>query len=225
MVVDALDLCYTKSHVDTFVVISGDSDFSPLVSKLRENNKRVIGVGVKASTSDLLIKNCDEFIFYDDLVRVEEAKKRSAAKKSPRKAEPRPPGEPEKAEPAMGEAKPAKAQRGRKKAEPGAGAAATAAESTVDDGAEHRRQAAIDLVRETLEELIEARGSDERIYSSMVKQALKRRRPEFNESYHGYKGFAALLDDMMTRGLLVVTKDEKTGQHLVRLPASGPATE
>ena len=69
MVVDALDLCYTKSHVDTFVIISGDSDFSPLVSKLRENNRYVIGVGVRSSTSDLLIKNCDEFIFYDDLVR------------------------------------------------------------------------------------------------------------------------------------------------------------
>ena len=69
MVVDALDLCYTKSHVDTFVIISGDSDFSPLVSKLRENAKTVIGVGVKGSTSDLLTANCDEFIFYDDLVR------------------------------------------------------------------------------------------------------------------------------------------------------------
>ena len=74
MVVDALDLCYTKSHVDSFVIISGDSDFSPLVSKLRENAKRVIGVGVKNSTSDLLMANCDEFIFYDDLVaRREEA--------------------------------------------------------------------------------------------------------------------------------------------------------
>ena len=99
------------------------------------------------------------------------------------------------------------------------------AEAPADDDAGRRRQAAIDLVLETLEELIEARGSDERIYSSMVKQALKRRRPEFNESYHGYKGFAALLDDMVARGLLRVTKDEKTGQHLVRLPASGPATD
>jgi uncharacterized protein (TIGR00288 family) len=80
LVVDALDLCYTKAHVDTFVIISGDSDFSPLVSKLRENNKTVIGVGVKASTSDLLIKNCDEFIFYDDLVRASEARGRSARK-------------------------------------------------------------------------------------------------------------------------------------------------
>src|SRR6478609_902422 len=79
MVVDALDLCYTKSHVDTFVIISGDSDFSPLVSKLRENAKTVIGVGVKKSTSDLFINNCDEFIYYDDLVRVEQPKRRRSA--------------------------------------------------------------------------------------------------------------------------------------------------
>ena len=76
MVVDALDLCYTKGHVDTFVIISGDSDFSPLVSKLRENDKTVIGVGVKNSTSDLFINNCDEFIYYDDLVRKEPSKAR-----------------------------------------------------------------------------------------------------------------------------------------------------
>ncbi len=86
MVVDALDLCYTKSHVDTFVIISGDSDFSPLVSKLRENAKTVIGVGVKKSTSDLLIGNCDEFIFYDDLVReqqrsVQSSRRRAAARR------------------------------------------------------------------------------------------------------------------------------------------------
>ena len=75
MVVDALDLCYTKAHVDTFVIISGDSDFSPLVSKLRENAKKVIGVGVKQSCSDLLVTNCDEFIYYDDLVREREAQR------------------------------------------------------------------------------------------------------------------------------------------------------
>src|SRR4026209_955931 len=85
MVVDALDLCYTKSPVDTFVIISGDSDFSPLVSKLRENNKVVIGVGVKKSTSDLLVANCDEFIYYDDLVR-EEKKARKSAKQPPNSA-------------------------------------------------------------------------------------------------------------------------------------------
>src|SRR5688500_8275280 len=81
MVVDALDLCYTKSHVDTFVIVSGDSDFSPLVSKLRENAKTVIGVGVKNSSSDLLINNCDEFIYYDDLVRADEQKRRAAKKR------------------------------------------------------------------------------------------------------------------------------------------------
>src|SRR5574340_55116 len=85
MVVDALDLCYTKAHVDTFVIISGDSDFSPLFSKLRENNKYVIGIGVKDSTSDLLSANCDEFIFYDDLVRKKKAKKKQAARKAPAK--------------------------------------------------------------------------------------------------------------------------------------------
>src|SRR6476659_9589539 len=86
MVVDALDLCYTKEHIDTFVIISGDSDFSPLVSKLRENAKTVIGVGVKSSTSDLLISNCDEFIFYDDLV----TKRDRPPRRSPSEAAPRP---------------------------------------------------------------------------------------------------------------------------------------
>jgi hypothetical protein len=82
MVVDALDLCYTKAHVNTFVIISGDSDFSPLVSKLRENNKIVVGVGVKNSTSDLLVANCDEFIMYDDLVRAKRPRKKAAAKRT-----------------------------------------------------------------------------------------------------------------------------------------------
>jgi len=85
MVVDALDLCYTKEHVDTFVIISGDSDFSPLVSKLRENNKTVIGVGVKNSTSDLLIANCDEFIYYDDLLRLQPPRKKAGGKEVSRK--------------------------------------------------------------------------------------------------------------------------------------------
>src|SRR3979490_1307295 len=90
MVVDALDLCYTKGHVDTFVILSGDSDFSPLVSKLRENAKTVIGVGVKNSTSDLFINNCDEFIYYDDLVRVEQVKRRPSAAPSARSTKPAP---------------------------------------------------------------------------------------------------------------------------------------
>lgn len=87
MVVDALDLCYTKSHMDTFVIISGDSDFSPLVSKLRENAKTVIGMGVKKSTSDLFRDNCDEFIYYDDLVRVEQPRRRRSSAKTATPAE------------------------------------------------------------------------------------------------------------------------------------------
>jgi uncharacterized protein (TIGR00288 family) len=82
MVVDAIDLCYSKSHIDTFTLVTGDSDFSPLVSKLKENDKRVIGCGVRSSTSDLLANNCDEFIFYDDLIRVQ---KRTQTRRRPRK--------------------------------------------------------------------------------------------------------------------------------------------
>jgi uncharacterized LabA/DUF88 family protein len=89
MVVDALDLCYTKAHVEIFVIISGDSDFSPLVSKLRENNKVVVGVGVKMSSSDLLAANCDEFIYYDDLVRKQEARTKRAHKKRPAAVKPK----------------------------------------------------------------------------------------------------------------------------------------
>src|SRR5213596_3558080 len=144
MVVDALDLCYTKTHVDTFVVISGDSDFSPLVSKLRENNKAVIGVGVKNSTSDLLIANCDEFIYYDDLVREQQ---RVRAEKPASKAPPR---------------------AGKKKAG-AAGRDDAWREDAVRE--EDRRQEAIDLVLETIEALFSERGSDEKIWGSMVKQA------------------------------------------------------
>ena len=142
LVVDALDLCYTKSHVDTFVIISGDSDFSPLVSKLRENNKTVIGVGVKQSTSDLLISNCDEFIYYDDLVRVEKEKRRPRA----RKAAPA-----EKGEKAASSAAPAEK----------ADKAAPAAESD-------RQQEALDIVMETVEALVAERGTEEKIWGSMV---------------------------------------------------------
>jgi uncharacterized LabA/DUF88 family protein len=178
MVVDALDLCYTKGHVDTFVVVSGDSDFSPLVSKLRENAKTVIGVGVKNSTSDLLISNCDEFIYYDDLVREDEAKRRDAKK--------------------------------RRETRP-AGAAREAAPT--DD----RKQEAFDLVIETLQALVAERGEDEKIWGSMVKQALKRRKPGFNESYYGFKAFSDLLEELENRKLLALERDDKSGGYVVRL--------
>jgi len=176
MVVDALDLCYTKAHVDTFVVISGDSDFSPLVSKLRENNKVVIGVGVKSSTSDLLIANCDEFIFYDDLVR--EAKK-------PRKA---------------------KRKGAAKKSVP---KAATANEDA-------KKQEALDMVLETVEDLFEERGAEEKVWGSMVKQALKRRKPGFRETYHGFRTFGDLLEEAQARKLLQIEPDEKSGGYIIK---------
>ena len=151
MVVDALDLCYTKEHVDTFVIISGDSDFSPLVSKLRENNKIVIGVGVKNSTSDLLIANCDEFIYYDDLVRRQ----------------------------------PPRAPRPRRRARPQAGAKPGGEGRQAPAG--DKKQEALDLIVETYEALVEERGEGEKIWGSMIKQTLKRRKPGFNESYYGFR--------------------------------------
>jgi uncharacterized protein (TIGR00288 family) len=183
MVVDALDLCYTKSHVDTFVIVSGDSDFSPLVSKLRENNKNVIGVGVKKSTSDLLIGNCDEFIFYDDLVR-EVEKQRKARDKAAKK-------------------------RASKKA-------AAAADTTENREEEQKRQQAIDLVMETVEDLFEERGEEEKVWGSMVKQALKRRKPGFNESYHGFRTFGRLLEEARDRELLELELDDKSGGYIIR---------
>jgi uncharacterized protein (TIGR00288 family) len=179
MVVDALDLCYTKAHVDTFVIISGDSDFSPLVSKLRENAKRVIGVGVKNSTSDLLIANCDEFIFYDDLVRQQ---KKTTARRSVPKA-----------------------------------VAAAEGSAPAAKGDEPRRQEAVELIAETLEALIAERGEDEKVWGSMVKQALKRRKPGFAESFYGFRSFNGLLEEAERRGVLKLERDEKSGGYIVRL--------
>jgi uncharacterized protein (TIGR00288 family) len=179
MVVDALDLCYTKGHVDTFVILSGDSDFSPLVSKLRENAKTVIGVGVKNSTSDLFINNCDEFIYYDDLVRKEPSKARrrtAAAVRSP--------------------------------AAPVESAAAENKGPDVND--------ALELIVETLEALSEERGGGEAIWGSMIKQAIKRRHPGFNERAYGFKSFNDLLADGAKRGLLALRPDEKSGGYTVR---------
>jgi uncharacterized protein (TIGR00288 family) len=187
MVVDALDLCYTKSHVDTFVIISGDSDFSPLVSKLRENAKMVIGVGVKNSTSDLLMANCDEFIFYDDLVREDEVKRNAAKKRSAKRAAAAPAG---------------------------AGGAVT---KDAVPSAEDKKQEVLDLVLETVEALIAERGEGEKVWGSMVKQALKRRKPGFNESYYGFRAFSDLLDEAAKRNMLSLEHDEKSGGYVIRL--------
>ncbi|MEP4884895.1 MAG: NYN domain-containing protein [Alphaproteobacteria bacterium] len=187
MVVDALDLCYTKEHIDTFVIISGDSDFSPLVSKLRENAKTVIGVGVKNSTSDLLMNNCDEFIFYDDLVRASDTTK-SRKRRSTKKP--------------AGDAKPAQNM-----------SASTPEPATEKNGGS--AGGAIELVMETAEALSAERGDP--VWGSMVKQTLKRRRPGFNESYYGFRAFADLLEEAEDRGLLELELDERSGGYLIRI--------
>ena len=177
MVVDALDLCYTKEHVDTFVVISGDSDFSPLVSKLRENNKIVIGVGVKESTSNLLIANCDEFIYYDDIVR--QAERRKPKKKKTN-------GKKENGDAPSGTGK-----------------------------IRRRKEQAFEWVLETMDDLFSERDPEEKVWGSMVKQALKRRKPGFSERYHGFRSFSELLEQMEEKKMLTLEHDQKSGGYII----------
>jgi uncharacterized protein (TIGR00288 family) len=162
-VVDALDLCYAKHHIDAFALLSGDSDFSPLVSKLKENDKRVIGCGVKSSTSNLLIAACDEFIYYDDLVR-EAQKERAASRKG--------------------------------KKEP-------------------------DKKQEAMDRLLKIVGSLELDYDplwgSMVKQAIRRVHPDFNEAYYGYRNFSDLLESAQELGLIELERDKGRGNFKIRM--------
>ena len=190
LVVDALDLCYTKAHVNTFVIISGDSDFSPLVSKLRENAKTVIGVGVRNSTSDLLIANCDEFIFYDDLVR--ENQRSQARRERPETQAPtrRSPDE----------------EKRRK------------------DELEGRRRAGIELALQTFDALVSERGDTGKIWASVLKEAIKRRKPDFSESNYGFRAFGNLLEEAQARGLLSFGRDDKSGAYVYR-DAATPASE
>ncbi|WAS55261.1 NYN domain-containing protein [Burkholderia ambifaria] len=190
LVVDALDLCYTKSHVDTFVIISGDSDFSPLVSKLRENAKKVIGVGVKKSTSDLLVANCDEFIFYDDLVREQQ-----------------------------------RAQAKREQQHAGNGGAKRPDEPSRKPELEARRSEAIALAVETFDALASERDDVGKIWASVLKSAIKRRKPDFNESYYGFRAFGNLLDEAQARGLLEVGRDDKSGAFVSRPRQSSVAEQ
>lgn len=182
MVVDALDLCYTKAHVDTFVIISGDSDFSPLVSKLRENNKVVIGVGVKMSSSDLLIANCDEFIYYDDLVRRTEKQREKKRQFTPRRS----------------------------------ASANHRHEIKTERDETDRMQSALDIVTETVEELLSERGEDSKLWASMVKQAIKRRNPGFNETYYGFRSFSKLLEEAGRHQLIELALDPKSGGYIIK---------
>ena len=156
LVVDAMDLCYSKDHIDTFVIVSGDSDFSPLVSKLRENNKRVIGIGMKNSSSRLLIGNCDEFIFYDDIIR----------------------------------------QR-------------TGRLSRSGINVPNEKRDLLDFLIKTVQNLLmESRGV---LYSSLIKDTMTRKQPDFNERAHGYSTFGELLEEARELGLLDVERDAAAG--------------
>lgn len=157
--VDAMDLAYSKDHIGTFVIVSGDSDFSPLVSKLKELGKHVIGSGMQPSTSDLLRDNCDEFIYYEDLETV--------------------PADVPNLDPQVPEVK----------------------------------RKAFTLLVEALNAL--RRENKERLWSSMIKDTMKRLKPSFNETYHGYKTFSSLLEDAAQQGLLVLETDDRSGTYVV----------
>jgi uncharacterized protein (TIGR00288 family) len=168
--VDAMDLAYSKEHIDTFVIVSGDSDFSPLVSKLKENGKHVIGLGMQESTSDLLRDNCDEFIYYEDL-----------------------------------------------------GKSTTLAPSLNPNLPENKRKA-FELLLESL--LALRRENKEVLWSSMIKDTMKRKKPSFNEAYHGYRTFTALLEDAQKEGLLELDTDKRSRTYVVTRfgsEASAPA--
>ncbi len=157
--VDSIDLCYSKEHIDTFVIVSGDSDFSPLVSKLKENGKRVIGLGMKESSSNLLIDNCDEFIYYEDLER--------------------PVGTPPK----------------------------------IEQDLPKQKKEAFQLLVDSVVALV--RENKEVLWSSLVKETMKRKKPSFNESYHGYRTFSELLEDAQKEGIVRLQNDPRSGTYVI----------
>ena len=191
MVVDALDLCYSKDHIDIFALVSGDSDFSPLVSKLKENNKRVIGCGIKSSTSDLLVSNSDEFIYYDDLVR--------ATKKTPPKPTKR----------TAPRAAPAKSGS-KRTPEPVPESADKAAPAAPES------ERAVEARERVLEVLDSLEQDYDVLWGSMLKQAIRRVYPSFNEGYYGFESFSDLLEDLDEQGWVQVDWDESRGNYKVR---------
>lgn len=232
MVVDALDLCYTKSHIDAFVIISGDSDFSPLISKLKENGKSVIGIGVRGSASSLLIGNCDEFIFYEDLVQIRPTQGKGTPKAAPKAttrkvvAAAEPSGDLlDREPPANGTAgTPAKTaspsrRRARPVVETAATSAATPSAARAEPSADDRKNQAVELVVRTVDQLVADRGGEGSISASLIKSAIKRVHPGFSESEYGYSAFGKILDDAHRKGALVVDKKEG-GAVIVSLPPS-----
>jgi len=159
LVVDALELAHTKPHIDSFALVTGDSDFHPLVAKLRENAKYTIGIGVKQSTSKLLIDACDEFIYYDDLVTV--------SSKRPVLSKPRLSG---------------------------------------------KKRQAFELLIEASEALLR---DNKELHSSLVKDTMKRKQPQFNEEYYGYRSFNRLLEDAAAQKIIEIRRDERSGTYVI----------
>ena len=157
--VDAMDLSYSKEHIDTFVVVSGDSDFSPLVSKLKENGKHVIGLGIKESTSELLMNNCDEFIFYEDLERP------------------------------------------------------SGLSPTIKQDLPKKKKEVFQLLIDSISALV--RENKEILWSSMIKETMKRKKPSFNESYYGYRTFSDVLEDAQDKGFVQLRTDSRSGTYVV----------
>ena len=170
MVVDALDLCYRREHISAFALISGDSDFSPLVNKLTEYNKYVIGLGVKNSTSELLVSVCDEFVFYEDLVR---------EKKRVQQARP---------------------------------VHVPSSPSSIATG-EGKQGELFDLFMDALNAL--QRENYEHIWGSMIKQQIKRKKPQFSETYFGYRSFSDVLETAKKMGLIDLRRDQRSGSYVV----------
>ena len=208
MVVDALDLCYTKTHIDTFVIISGDSDFSPLISKLKENGKSVVGIGVRGSASSLLVANCDEFIFYEDLVQIKPTPKAPVKRPPPSASIKEPPAGAEKA-----------TSQTRRRARPAVGAPVVAEKGAVpsEPSAEEKKDRAVELVVSTVERLMAERGGEGSISASLIKSTIKRIEPGFSESQYGYSAFGKILDEAHKSGDLVVERKEG-GAVIVSLP-------
>ncbi|MBJ22831.1 MAG: hypothetical protein CL933_25755 [Deltaproteobacteria bacterium] len=196
MVVDALDLCYSKDHIEMFALLTGDSDFSPLVSKLKENHKRVIGCGVKNSTSGLLMGSCDEFLYYDDLAKAADLKAGKRAEKNKQK-------------PAVAKKKASKTKAAAKTPGPSGPAGVGDLEDQPD---------AIDLMLEILENLSKDYDA---VWGSMIKQALRRLHPDFNETSAGYRNFAELLQDAEKEGCVRLEYDERRGNYRVDLLGEG----
>ncbi len=188
MVVDALDLCYSKEHIEIFALLTGDSDFSPLVSKLKENHKRVIGCGVKNSTSTLLMTSCDEFLYYDDLAQMADVRTQKHAQK-----------------------KPAVAKKTTEKA------AEKPAAKVVEGNVAPDGQDAPDAIDRVLE-IVESLSKDyDVVWGSMIKQALRRVHPDFNEGNAGYRNFNELLQDAEKEGCVRLEYDERRGNYRVDL--------